>query len=358
LRIRIHYSWVPVFALMTAIVTVQYVENYTLLQRVFLGIAVSLLFFAALTIREFILSIATSQIEIPIKKITLFAFGGVYQENRERIVSTHLPTLYLARFLSSFVIAAIFYGTYATFINAGSLTLAGIAQWLTYLYFLIFLLHFLPVFPLDGGQILRLILWHSTGDYYKATQIASWVGWATGVFIIFSSILVYIVTRQWIISLILVLTGWIIQIAANYTRRQMKIHMALKTIQAEDVMTRDYPLISGQVNIKELIRKHVLVNGWRYVVVVDNGKLKGVLTLKQIRMALAKRRRNTTIGDIMAASNKIRTTHRQQPANMIYEEMYQWEIEYIPVLEDEKVIGVVTRQALMNLVDIRSGFGI
>jgi predicted transcriptional regulator len=43
---------------------------------------------------------------------------------------------------------------------------------------------------------------------------------------------------------------------------------------------------------------------------------------------------------------------------MIYEEMYQWEIEYIPVLEDEKVIGVVTRQALMNLVDIRSGFGI
>jgi Zn-dependent protease len=337
---------------------VQYVEYYTLLQRVILGIAVSLLFFAALTAREFILSMATFQTETRISRITLFSFGGIYQDNRERMIPTHLPTLYLARFVSNFVIAAIFYGIYATFINTGSLTIAGVSQWLAYLYFLLFLLHVFPVFPLDGGQILRLILWRSTGDYYKATQIASWIGWVAGVIIIFSSILAFIVTQQWIISLILVLLGWIIQIAANYTRRQMKIHMSLKTIQAEDVMTRDYPLISGQVNIGQLIREHIMVNGWHYAVVVDNGKLKGVLTLKQIKMALAKRRRNTTIDDIMATSKKIRIAHRQQPANVIYDEMYQWDIEYIPVLEGEKVIGVVTLQALMNLVDVRSGFGI
>jgi CBS domain-containing protein len=347
-----------VFALITAIVTVQYVENYTLLQRVILGIAVSLLFFAALAVREFILSLAAFHKETPIKEITLFAFGGVYQENRDRIVSTQLPLLYMARFLSNFVIAAICYGIYATFINAGSLTIAGIAQWLAYIYFLLFLLHFIPAFPLDGGQILRLILWRSTDDYYKATQIVSRIGWATGLFFIFSSVLVFIATRQWIISLVIVLLGWIIQIAANYTRRQMKIHMVLKTIKAEDVMTRDYPLMSSQVNIKQLIREHVLINGWQYVIVIDDGKLKGILTLKQIKTALTKRRRNTTIGDIMAPSNKIRTAHRQQTANMLYEDMYQRGIEYIPVLEDEKVIGVVTLHALMNLVEVRSGFGI
>ena len=356
--IRVHYTWIPVFALITAIVTFQFAENYSLLQRIILGLCVSLLFLATLAVREFILSLAAFHREIRIKKITLFAFGGVYQASRDRIVSTHLPLLYLSRFLSTLLMATIFYGLYATFINAGILTIAGVAQWLAYIYFLLFLLHFIPVFPLDGGEILRIILWRKVGDYYKATQIASWIGWAGGLLLIFAGVMVLIVTRQWIISLVIVLLGWMIRIAAGYTRTQIKIHMVLKTVKAEDIMTREYPIMSRQVNIRRLIREHILVNGWHYIIVVDDGKLKGILTLNQIKSALRKRQNDANVGDIMTPSDQIRTAYRQQAANALYEDMYQRSIEYIPVLEENNVIGVVTRSALMNLAKIRSGFGV
>lgn len=358
LSFRVHYTWIFVFALVTVIVITQFSENYTLLERVILGAFISLLLLIVTAIREFILSTAAFRIETPIKKTILFAFGGIHHENKDRIVSTHLPLLYLAKFLSNLVIAIIFWGLYATFINSGNLTMAGIVQWLAYIYFLLFLLHFIPAFPLYGGEILRMILWKSTGDYYKATHIASLIGWATGLFMIFTGVLVFIVTQQWHYSLVIVFFGWIIQIAAGYTRRDVKIHMALQNTEAENIMTIEYPVMSEQVNIGQLIREHILEKGWHYIIVVEGGKLKGILTLNQVKRVPVKRCNSTSIGDIMTPTEQIGTASPQQTADTIFEEMYQRSIDYIPVMEDDNIIGVVTRDALMNLVKVRLSFGV
>lgn len=358
MNIRVHYSWILVFTLVTAIVTTQFSEDFPLWQRIILGLVVALLFLLASVLREFILSRAAFRRETPIKKITLFAFGGVYPENRHRIVSTHLPLQYLARYLSNIVIAVIFYGLYATFINAGNLTMAGVAQWLTYIYFLLFLLHFIPAFPLDGGEILRMFLWKSSGDYYKATRIASLIGWTAGLFFIFTGVLVAIITQQWMISLLIVSIGWFIQIAAGSTRRQIGTLMVLQGIRAQDILTREYPVMPPQVNIGQLIREHILVKGWPYIVIVEGTKLKGILTIDQIKSVPGQRWNNTTVGDIMTPSGQLGTAHALQTADTLFEAMYQRGIDYIPVLEDDRIIGVVTRKALMNLVEIRTGFGV
>ena len=346
------------FALVTAIVTTQFSEDYPLSQRVIFGGVVALLFLLAATIRELILSMATFHRGIPIKRITLFPFGGVYQENKGRIVPTHWPLLYLARFLSNLIIAAIFYGLYATFINASNLMMAGLTQWLAYVYFLLFLLHFIPAFPLDGGEILRMFLWGSSGDYYKSTHIATLIGLSTGYFLIFTGVLMLIITQQWIIGLLIVSIGWFIQIAAGYTRRKIKTLMVLQRIKAQDIITREYPAMPQQVNIGQLIREHILVKGWCYIIVIEGTKLKGILTMNQIKAVPVKRWNNTTIGDIMTPFDQLRTAHPQQTADTLLEEMDQRRIDYIPVLEDDNIIGVATRYDLMSLVEIRAGFGV
>jgi predicted transcriptional regulator len=346
-----------VFALVTAIVTTQFSENYPLWQRVMLGVAVSILFLTALTVRELIFSLTAFRKETPVKKITMFAFGGVYQEYRHRIVSTHIPLLYLARFLSNLVIAAIFYGLYATFINAGNMAMAGLFQWLAYVFLLLFILHFIPAFPLDGGEILRMAMWRSTGDYYKATRTASMIGWVTGLFLIFAGVLVFIVIQQWTISLVIVLVGWTIQIAAGSSRSRIKKHAVLQNIKAEDIMTREYPAMSGQVSIQQLMRENILIKGWHYIIIVDGTKLKGILTIEQIKSVPWKRWNNTTAGDLMTPSDRLRTAHPQQTADTLFEEMDQGSFDYIPILEADNIVGVVTRSALMNLVRIRTEFG-
>jgi CBS domain-containing protein len=355
-RIRVHYSWILVFVLVTAIVATQFSEDYLLWQKIALGVIVALLFLLSIAIRELILSLATVHKDDSVKKIVMFAFGGVYQEGREKISSPHWLLIYLARLSINVVIVVLFYGLYATFINAGSMAIAGVAQWLAYIYALLFLLHLVPAFPLDGGEILRIYLWKTTGDYYKATHIASLIGWATGLFLVFAGVLVFIVTKQWAICLVIILTGWILQIAAGDTRRKVKTLMLLQPIKAQDIITREYLMLPRLENIGHLIKDYILVKGGHFILVVDDAKLKGILTLGQITSIPGNRWNNTTIGDIMTPTDHLVTADPQQSAAAILEQMDRRNIDFVPILDDEKIAGVVTRQALMNLVKTRSGF--
>jgi len=234
--------------------------------------------------------------------------------------------------------------------------MATVFQWLSYIFFLIFLLHFIPAFPLDGGKILRTILWRSTGSYYKATQIASFIGLASGLFLIFSGVLVLIINRLWIVGLIFILIGWVILIAAVTIRRQIKIHIALQNTKAEDVMTREYLVMPRQVNLGQLVREQVLVKGWSYVVVAEGTRFEGILTMGQIKSVPWKRWNDTAIGDIMIPYNRIRTAHIQQTADTLFEEMYQGNINFMPVLKDDAIVGVVNWESLMSLIKIRDRF--
>jgi Zn-dependent protease len=358
LYIRVHYTWIVVFALVTAIVSTQFSENFPLWQRIILGIVVSLLLLAAVTIRELVLDMAACRREIPFKKITLFVFGGVHRENRDTVIVTHLRLLYLAKFLSNLVIAVVFYGLCATFINVGNLMAAGAAQWLAYIFFLLFLLHFIPAFPLDAGQILRMILWRSSGDYYKATYTASLIGWAVGLFSMFAGVLVFIVTQQWIISLIMISAGWIMEIAAGYTRSKIKTMRVLQGIEARDIMTREYPVMPRQENIGQVVREHLLKKGWHYIIVVEGTQLKGILTLNRIKSVPGTRWNNTSLGDIMTPYDRTMTAGPRQTADSLFEEMDQRRLDLMPVLEADSTIGVVTREALMGLVKTRAGLGV
>jgi Zn-dependent protease len=358
LRIRVHYSWIAVFALVTLIVTTQFAEIYPLVQRILFGLTVSVVFLAAEILREYILSLAAFQGKSTNRAITLYAFGGVFQENRDIIDSTQRPLLYAARFFSNLVITVVFYGLYATFTNADSFILAGIAQWLTFIYFLIVILHFIPAFPLDAGKILRMILWKANGDYYKATYTASLIGWATGLFLVFSGVLVYIISQQWLISLVIVFNGWLLFIAAGNTLRKVKTLRHLQGIKAQNVITRDYPVMGPKVGIGELLKEHILVKGWPYILVVDETKLKGILTLSQINAVPYKRWNKTTVGDIMTPSDKIKPAAPEESAATLLEEMDLRGIDYLPVLEGDKIIGVAARSTLSSLVKIRAGFSV
>jgi Zn-dependent protease len=358
LGLRPHYTWIFVFALITAIVVTQFSEDYPLVQRIYLGLAVSGLFLTATAIRELVLTTSAFRIEAPIKKTVLFAFGGIHHENKDRFVTRHLPLLYTARFLSNLVLGVIFWGLYATFINAANTTAAGIVEWLAYIYFLLFLLHFLPAYPLEGGEILRMVLWRRNGDYYRATGIASWTGRAIGLLLMFTGVLVFIITRQWYLSLLIVLIGLTLYIAAGYARRDLKIYMALQNIRAEYIMAREYPAISEEVKIGQLVREHILKRGWRYSIVLEGTRLKGLLTLKQVKQVPLRRFGSTNIGAIMTPKKHLGTADPGQTADTIYEEMYRLSTDYIPVMEGDNVAGVVTREALLDLVKVHSSLGV
>ncbi|MBA7504239.1 putative zinc metalloprotease Rip3 [subsurface metagenome] len=220
-RVRLHYTWLAAIVLITAAVVTQFSTAYPLWQRIMLGIAASLLFFIAITIREFVLSFIATSKGTPVKRVTLFVFGGVSQIAKEDTLPSLELLLAVVGMLSNLIIAGIFYVVYIVLAHTDNIVVDVLVQWLAFIYFMLALFHFIPGFPLDGGRVLRALLWKATGNYERVTRIASWTGWAIGLIFTIGGILVLITTQQWLVGILLAFPGLVLQNAATHSRRQV-----------------------------------------------------------------------------------------------------------------------------------------
>lgn len=358
-RLQLHRGWAIAFILITAIVVTQFPEAYPLWQRVALGIVASLFFFVAVSIREIALSFLALGKGMPVKRVTLFVFGGMPQIAKEETLPVLEVLLAMAGLLCNLIIAGIFYGVHSVLVNTGSVQIDGLMLWSAFMYFMLALFHFIPGLPLDGGRLLRALLWGATGNYERATAIVSWIGQGFGLLLIAGGIRSWVLSGQWFNfnGIALVFIGWVLNTAAMHSRRPMILRKTLRGIKARDVMARDCPLISPKLSLSQLVRDYILVTGQRYFVVAGRVKLEGVVSVRNIKKVPKKRRHSTTVGEIMTPASEIRTAQAEQPAASLLEQMNEWQIDYIPVLERDRVIGIVGRDSLRRFVKTRSELG-
>lgn len=354
IRLKLHYTWLVALLLITATIVTQFPEAYPLWQRIVLGIAASLLFFASVGIRELVVSFVALSKGVPLRSLTLFVFGGVSQIAREATFPILELLMAVTGLLSTLIIAGVFSGVHLILAGAGSIIIAGLLQWLAFINFMLFLFHFIPGFPLDGGRILRTILWRATGNYDRATRTVCWSGRGIGLLFIVGGILVLILAHQWFVGLLLAFMGWVLQSAAAQSRRQAVPREVLQGITARDIMTGEGPLINPQLSLGQLVRDYVLVTGRRYFIVVEEVGLQGMVTMRDIKKIPKERWDSTRIGKVMTPRSELKTAHPQKSAASLLEQMDELGISQIPVLEKDKVIGIVTRDSLNYLVKTRT----
>jgi len=357
-RVRLHYTWYIAFLLIIAVITTQFPEVYPLWQRMVLGLATGLLFFVAISIREFILGFIAIRRRMPVKDVTLFVLGGVSQIARETTQPILELLLAVAGLLANMLIAGIFYGAYLALANSASVIIAGLIQWLAFIIFMLALFHFVPGFPLDGGRVLRALLWRATGNYERAACIASWVGRGIGLLLVVGGIVVMIIYSQWFVGLFLAFMGWVLQSAAVHSRNQVLLYETLRSVVTQNIMTKEYSVVNPQLSLSRLVRDYIMVTGQRYFVVTDEDKLQGMVTVRNIRSIPRRRWRSTRVGKVMTPVGKLKTAYLQQSGASLLELMDGLGINQIPVLEEDEVIGVVVRDSLMRLVKTRTRLGV
>jgi CBS domain-containing protein len=357
-RLRLHPTWAVAFILIIAMVVTQFPEAYPVWQRVILGVAASLLFFIAVGFREVILNFLAINRGIPLQRVTLFAIGGLPQIPKGDTRPLLELLMVTAGLLLNLIIAGILYAFHSALVNTANVLVDGIILWTTYLYFLLTLFHFIPVFPLDGGRLLRTLLWKLTGDYDQATNIASWAGQGFGLLLIAGGILLLVLSRQWFNGLILVFVGWVLYLAAVQSRRQTALREALQHIAARDMLSGESPIIAvPQLTVGQLVRNCVLVTGQRYFVVAEEGKLLGVITIHDIKRIPKKRWNHTKVSRAMTPASRLKTASADQSAASLLELMDELRIKRMPVLEKDKVIGVISRDNLNRLKKTRVELG-
>jgi len=223
ISLRLNYTWFIVFGLVTWSLTTNYFPlnfpDWSLSTSLVAGILTSLLFFTSVLIHELMHSVVAQASGIKVTSITLFIFGGVSQMSEEPRKPMDELRIALAGPLASLLIGAICWAIYFLISDRFEF-IQAITYWLGLINIFLAVFNLVPGFPLDGGRVLRSILWWRNQNLRRATKTATNIGRIVGYLFIFGGIF-FIFQGLWLNGLWLAFIGWFLENAAVGSYRQV-----------------------------------------------------------------------------------------------------------------------------------------
>jgi len=364
IQFRLHYTWFIIFVLITVSLSWQYLPfaypGWNQLTYWGAGIFTSLLFFSSVVAHELAHSLVGRANDIPVRSITLFIFGGVAHMTREAKRYGAEFKMAAAGPICSLVLGGLFFLLYLLF-RGISEPVAAMAFWLAQVNVLLAVFNLIPGFPLDGGRVFRSLLWRFTGNYQRSTRIATRVGQGIGYLFILAGILIAFLHPfglDWFSGLWLAFIGWFLSTTASASYRQAQWQEALQRFTASQIMTSDCSLIPSNITVSRLIQENIFVSGHRCFLVADEGELKGILTVQNIKSVTQSSWDVTQVKDVMTPVERLKVARPDQEALSLLEQMNESDINQMPVVSEGRVIGLVTRDNLMRLLRTRSELGV
>ncbi len=358
--IYLHPSWFIIFALITFSLATQFASqhpHWSRAQHWSVGILTSLLFFGSVVFHELAHSVVALRYLIPVVSITLFVFGGVARIGREPASARQEFNIALAGPLSSYLLAVGFW--LLTRVFPSSEMLGALAGWLAQINLGLATFNLVPGFPLDGGRILRALVWGVTGDYARATRFASRGGQLLAYVLIVAGIWQSL-TGGFVGGLWLAFIGWFLLTAAQESYTQVAIRGALEGLRAADIMSQDLPSVSRSISLEDYVHE-LLRTGRRCHLVVDDGQLLGMMTVHALNRVPREDWAATSVQAAMLPREQIRWAAPEEPVLGLLERMQSEDINQMPVLAGGppwRVVGIITRDSILRVIRTRTEVGV
>ncbi|MDP2952784.1 MAG: site-2 protease family protein [Chloroflexota bacterium] len=352
----INYTWFIIFIIVTVSLALYYFPSrfhWSPLAYWIVGIITSLLFFGSVLAHELAHSLLAVRSGIPVKEITLFIFGGVSQISREATRPSTEMALALVGPLSSVVIA-LFFWVIGIAAAGSSEPVAAIAGYLAFINLLLAAFNMIPGFPLDGGRALRAGLWWARGDYRGATRVASLMGQGVAYLFIAAGLLIIFLSRDFFTGVWLAIIGWFLENAASSSYQEAVLRNALRGFTVRDLMNRDYLSVPPSLTLHAMVNDYFLTTIRRYFLVSQGDRLLGLMTLHNVKEVPRQRWETTTVGEVMTPADKVEVARPQEEAIETLERMDEENINQMPVVEGEKILGVIARDSLLHFIRTRA----
>ncbi len=348
--IRVHFSWFIVFGLITWSLSTHYfpkaAPDLPVAAYWIKGTLAALLLFASVAFHELSHAYVARKYHIPITGITLFIFGGIAQMKGEPPHPKAEFRMAIAGPLSSFFLSGLFFLVSVNTVGGPRALFSYLAQ----INFILGAFNLIPGFPMDGGRILRSVLWSRTKDYFYATQKASNFGQRIALFfVIFGLFLIFSGSSG---GLWLLLIGWFLYMAAQSSQQQATLQEALSNIKVKNVMARDIVTINSSIPIDEAVDKYLLRYGYGGFPVMDDGEFLGIITLKEIKDVPRKDWSKVKVSDIFVPHNKKWEVTSDSDVMRALELMIKEDKGRIIVMENDKIVGLITRNGIARYLQI------
>jgi Zn-dependent protease/predicted transcriptional regulator len=355
IEIGVHYTWLFAFFLITwSLAQGFFPANFPGFDDVtywLIAVIAAMLLFASVLVHELSHSFVAVGRGLKVRSITLFIFGGTsniegeaQQPKDEFLTSIVGP-------LTSFGLACVFWLARQT-VAPGSTPLGAILGYLAFVNLLLGAFNLVPGFPLDGGRVLRSLLWATTGSLRRATRIASYVGQGFGYLLIFWGVS-RLLGGEFLGGLWTAFIGWFLSTAAEATRQQQALAENLRGVRVEQLMDPEPPLAEQDLSVESFVFDHVLRRGRRALLVVDDGRLLGLVSITDAKEVAREDWASTKIGSIMTAV-PLKVVSPDADMETALKLLVEGELNQVPVVRDGSAVGMLSRADILRYVQLRN----
>jgi Zn-dependent protease/predicted transcriptional regulator len=358
------YSWFIILALIIYTVGFGYMPyqypNLSDAVYLLLGVLSAILLLVSIVVHELAHSIIAKRNGLKIGRITLYLLGGVSEMSEEPPNASLELRMSAAGPLTSFAIAGGSYlGWIASVYSRAPVTIQGPLYYSALFNLIVAAFNLIPAFPMDGGRVLRSIIWRFNGDIIRSTKVASNVGRTFAYVMMFGGIVLSFLNPNYLFDGIwLVLIGWFISSSASSEYRQVQIMRDVADLKARDMMTRNIDRVSEDLTLTELSSQFLQYkhNGFP---VMRGDELIGCVTMHDLRSVKKELWDSTRVADIMTPKTKLVTVKETDPAKQVLALMGSNQIGRIFVLSDDmsgRLVGIITRTDVMRTIQMQESF--
>lgn len=375
IKIRIDWSWLLILLLVSWNLTFAFSQmhpDWTLRLSISMGVIAALLFFFSVLLHEMAHSLAAKAQGIPVDSITLFLFGGVASIREEPKSPGNEFIMAILGPLTSFVIGFVLLLLAGTGLRSQDLLLLPmevlqaltplrtILLWLGSINIILGAFNMIPGFPLDGGRVLRSILWAITRNLRKATRWASYTGqfiaWLMiigGISMIFGFQIPFfgagLVNGVW-----LMLIGWFLNNAASSSYQQLMVRDILAEIPVRRMTKRDPVTVPASIKVDALIEDYIMQNDDHAFPVMEGESLVGIVCLDDVRKVPPDQRSIKSVSDIMTRRPDIKTIGPDDDAYEALRIISQNAINQLLVMDQDMLFGMIRRRDIVRFLQLQS----
>ena len=341
--VNVHPTWLVIAALVVWSLATGYfppiLPGLSQFDYIVISITSMLGMFFSLILHELAHSLVARQFGLNVGGITLFLFGGVAELEQEPVSAKSEFWIAIAGPVASFAIAAIaFLVKELGGSEVGASPLVAIIGYLGLINFILAVFNLVPAFPLDGGRVLRALIWYMSGDLLKATRIASKFGIGFGLFLISVGVL-SLFSKFSIGGLWLILIGFFILSASRSSYQQLLISRVFGGKTVAGVMSRNPVTANAGMTIADLIENVMLKHNLSFVPIVKDEHLLGYVDTSSIHEVDRDKWEFTKLNDILVVRNENNSVSPNVPVDELFKGMASTGQRKFLVEDDGRLIG-------------------
>lgn len=358
IEVLLHWSWFLVFFLILWLVVLQFQAygDSPPHRYVPMSVLTTLLFFVSVLLHELSHSIVANRNGVPIRRITLFVFGGVAQMSRDVPSPGVEFKMAIAGPLFSYLLCCAF-GAVAVFAYLVKADTAGLGfAMLSLVNFGLGTFNLIPGFPLDGGRVLRSLLWHHSGDLEKSTRTACRFGQGVGIMLIaggFAAIAVDLFSPPYDLllgSLWFVFIGTFLVQAASASYRQVKLRLSLAGLSVRDAMRAGVPAVEASTTLEEVYRLHLERAPLSAIPVLRQGRLSAAVRLLDLRTVPRPLWPDTPVAQVARPLASGDTVGSEEPLFDALAAMERSKREFLWAVDGGRLAGVILKEDALRPV--------